>query len=266
MSESGPIIRFKADRTSIQPGECATLRWHVENVKEVYLFAEGEGWQGHGVVGEGERQVCPSQTTTYRLRVIRRNENVEVRKITIEVQPQAGTDSNASFSVDRTEIQPGECVNFRWHVEGVKEVYFAEGEGWRGEGVVGVGEKRVCPAQTTTYCLRVIKRDGSTDVHKITVQVRPPAGSAVVQGFSVDRTEIKPGQCVTFRWRVEGVKAVYFHPEGEPWQDHGVVGVGEQQVCPSQTTTYCLRVVKRDDSLEVHYITVKIAEPTYKGF
>jgi len=263
MSESGPVIRFKADRTSIQPGECVTFRWRVEGVKEVYFFAEGQGWQGHGVVGVGEQHVCPSQTTTYRLRVIKRNDSVEVRKITIAVGAQSSSEVTQMFTVDRVAIQPGECVTFRWHVEGVKEVYFfAEGQGWLGHGVVGVGEQQVCPSQTTTYRLRVVKRDDSVEVHTLTVQV----GSAVTQMFSVDRAEIKPGQCVIFRWRVEGVKAVYFHAEGQPWQDHGVVGVGEQQVCPSQTTTYCLRVVKRDDSLEIHYITVQVGEPTVKGF
>lgn len=259
MSESAPIIRFSADRTSIQAGECATLRWRVEGVQAVYFFAEGERWREHGVVGKGEQQVCPPQTTTYCLRVIKRDGSVEVRKITIQVQPQVGAQVGHIFSVDRTSIQPGECVTFRWHVEGVKEVYFyPEGERPRDHGVVGVGEQQVCPSQTTTYCLRVVKRDDSVDVHKIAVQVQAPTGSQVVQVFSVDRTEIRPGECVTFRWRVEGVKAVYFHPEGQPWQDHGVVGVGEQRVCPAQTTSYCLRVVTRDDSLENHYITVQV--------
>ena len=63
---------------------------------------------------------------------------------------------------------------------------------------------------------------------------------------------------MTFRWHVEGVKAVFFHPEERQWQDHGVVGVGEKEVCPSRTTTYCLRVVKVDDSGEVHKTTVQV--------
>ena len=112
----------------------------------------------------------------------------------------------------------------------------------------------------------MINRDDSVDVRKIAIQVQAQAGSQISQIFSVDRVSIQPGEYVTFRWHVEGVKAVYFHAEGQPWQDHGVVGVGEQQVCPSQTTTYCLRVIKRDDSLEIHYITVRVGEPTVKGF
>ena len=144
MTKSAPIIHFSADRTVVQPGECATLRWHVEGVKEVYVFAEDQGWQGHGVVGEGEQQVCPSQTTTYRLRVIKRDGSKEVRKIAVQVQAQTGSQVVQIFSADRVEIRPGECVTFRWRVEGVKAVYvIPEGERWADQGVVGVGEQQV---------------------------------------------------------------------------------------------------------------------------
>jgi hypothetical protein len=255
MAEATPSITFTADRTVIQPGEPVTFRWQVEGVKEVYFFAEGEDWRGHGVAGMAERQVRPAQTTAYHLRVVRVDGGVELRGIEIRVQEQARPPLAHSFSVDKTETQPGEPVTFRWQVEGVKEVYFfAEGEGWRGHGVAGVAERQVRPAQTTTYCLRVVRVDGSVEEHGI--EVRVWAGRPA---FAVDRQRIRPGEPATFRWRVEGVKAVYFHAENQPWREHGVAGVAEQQVCPDATTTYCLRVVKADDSLEVHYITVTVA-------
>jgi len=170
MSGSQPIIEFSADRTVLHPGEQATLRWRVEGVKAVYFFREGTGWQEHGVVGQGERQVSPPQTTTYRLRVVKVDDSVEVHKIEIQVQPQG---ASQTFAVDRTEIRRGECVTFRWHVEGVKAVYFfPEGERWQDHGVVGVGEQQVCPPRTMTHCLRVIKADDSVEIHYLTVQVR----------------------------------------------------------------------------------------------
>lgn len=256
MPDSKPIIRFSVDRTAIQPGEQAVFHWRVEGVKAVYFFPEGERWKEHGVVGQGEQPVSPPHTTTYCLRVIKDDGTVEVRKITIQVQARAAAGMSQMFSVDRTEIRPGECVTFRWRVDGIKAIYFhPEGQRWQDHGVVGEGEQQVCPAQTTTYCLRIVKRDDSVDVRKIEIQVRAQAGS---QAFWVDRAIIHRGECANLRWRVEGVKAVYFHPEPDRWQDHGVVGEGGQQVCPSQTTTYCLRVVKTDDSLEIHYITVEV--------
>jgi hypothetical protein len=71
-------ISFSADRTEIRPGECATLRWDVENVNAVFLG-------GEGVVGHGTRQVCPATTTTYTLRVERRDGGTEERRVTITV-------------------------------------------------------------------------------------------------------------------------------------------------------------------------------------
>jgi hypothetical protein len=255
MAETTPSITFTADRAVIQPGEPVTFRWQVEGVREVYFFADGEDWRGHGVSGIAERQVRPAQTSAYHLRVVRVDGGVDLRGIEIRVQEQARPPLAHSFSVDKTEIQPGECVTFRWQVEGVKEVYFfAEGEGWRDHGVAGVAEHQVCPARTTTYRLRVVRANDSVEEHGIEVHVW--AGQ---QTFAVDRPLIRRGECATFRWRVEGVKAVYFHPEDRPWPEHGVAGVAEKQVCPEATTTYCLRVVKADDSLEVHYITVTVA-------
>jgi len=253
MSESQPVIEFSADRTTVHPGEHATLRWRVEGVKAVFFHRKEEPWQKHGVVGQGERRVSPSESTSYRLRVILADDSVEVHKIKIHVEPERPSET---FSVDRMEITRGECVSFRWHVEGVKAVYFfPEGRRWQDHGVVGEGEKKVCPPETTTYRLRVVKADDSVEVHQIKIHVRP---EKPVQVFSVDRMEIDRGQCVTFNWHVEGVKAVYFFPEGERWQDHGVVGAREKQVCPSETTTYRLRVIKADDSVEIHYITVHV--------
>ena len=253
-----PVIRFRADREVIQQGESATLRWHVENVQAVYFFTEGERWREHGVVGDGEQQVSPSETTTYCLRVHKVDDTVEVRKRTIQVQPwtQAAIQTSEMFSVDRVEIRPGECVTFRWRVDGIKAIYFfAEGERWEDHGVVGGGEQQVCPSETTTYCLRIVNRDDSVDVHRIPIQVNAGVGGPI---FSADRATIRPGESVNFRWHVEGVKAVYFHMESEPWQSHGVAGEGGQQVCPSQTSTYCLRVVKADDSVEIHYTGITV--------
>jgi heat shock protein HslJ len=76
--------------------------------------------------------------------------------------------------------------------------------------------------------------------------------------FAVDRSEINAGECVVFSWKVENVQAVYFYADGEDWQDNGVAGEGSQQECPPQTTTYYLRVVHQDGSVEVQQITVTV--------
>ena len=63
-----PIISFAAfpDRVE-KPGECVTLRWHVERATEVYLVCPNGNREG--VVGEDERQVCPLESGVYSLEV-----------------------------------------------------------------------------------------------------------------------------------------------------------------------------------------------------
>lgn len=163
-------VEFSVSRNEIQAGACVSLYWRVDGVKAVYVYAEGEHWQEHGVVGEGQREVCPSQTMAYNLRVIHQDDSKEVRQIFVTVQPGSVIQH---FSVDRSEIRSGECVNFRWHVEGVKEVYFhREDNPWQDKGVVGVGEAQRCPSETSTFCLRVVKRDDSVEIGRITVRVQ----------------------------------------------------------------------------------------------
>jgi hypothetical protein len=50
-----------------KPGQCVTLRWHVERATEVYLVHPNGNREG--VVGQDQRQVCPFETSTYRLKV-----------------------------------------------------------------------------------------------------------------------------------------------------------------------------------------------------
>ncbi|WP_162910050.1 SH3 domain-containing protein [Aggregatilinea lenta] len=81
----------------------------------------------------------------------------------------------------------------------------------------------------------------------------PTAGSTVpVISFTVDRTSITSGECVNFSWSTENIQSVYF-------QGTGVVGVGTQQVCPTATTTYELRVILPDGSADPRYITVTVS-------
>ena len=58
-----PTVDFRADQTQLNAGQCTTLRWDVEYVRAVYL-------DGEGVAGHSTKQVCPSQSRTYTLRVV----------------------------------------------------------------------------------------------------------------------------------------------------------------------------------------------------
>lgn len=55
-------IDFNADKTFLLAGECTVLRWTVLNVQAVFL-------DGAGVASVDTKEVCPQETTTYKLTV-----------------------------------------------------------------------------------------------------------------------------------------------------------------------------------------------------
>ena len=69
---------FRADSTTLKPGECTTVRWDVDNIDSV--FFEGEAATGHS-----SQQVCPKQTTRYTLLVIHPNGDQLPYFLSIEV-------------------------------------------------------------------------------------------------------------------------------------------------------------------------------------
>lgn len=73
------IIEFYADRYTIPEGECVTIFWRVQGIKEVY-------YKGIGVVGQGSAEECPTETTTYTLRVILQDDTEVQRQVTITVE------------------------------------------------------------------------------------------------------------------------------------------------------------------------------------
>jgi hypothetical protein len=105
-------------------------------------------------------------------------------------------------------------------------------------------------------------RVGITVLAAPTVTPAPTQTPVAGISFSVDRTNIQAGECVTFQWKVDNVKEVYFYREGQNWPDHGVTGEGSREECPPETITYYLRVVLRDSSVETRQITIYVEPVT----
>jgi uncharacterized protein YraI len=81
-----PVVEFGATKTTVNPGECTTLQWHVENIKAAFL--NGGEFSNLGVTGPlGSRDVCPSATTTYILRAETSGAPVE-RSVTVTVRSE----------------------------------------------------------------------------------------------------------------------------------------------------------------------------------
>jgi heat shock protein HslJ len=86
----------------------------------------------------------------------------------------------------------------------------------------------------------------------------PAATPAPEIGLWADRTVINQGECATLSWRVENVQAVWLYQQGQPYDQFPVTGEGSQQVCPSVTTVYELRVQKRDGAVELRQIVIQV--------
>jgi hypothetical protein len=81
-----PIIEFTVDDNSINAGDCTTLRVHIENVQAADL--SGAEYSKSGVTGpKWSGSTCPASTTTYTLRVIKRDGSTEDRTVTVRVRP-----------------------------------------------------------------------------------------------------------------------------------------------------------------------------------
>ncbi len=86
-----PTLSFTADRTTINQGQCTTLRWSVENIQAVWVYPQGQPFNQFPRTGQGSEQVCPTSTTTYEMRVLLRDGSTVFRQVTITVNGSAAT-------------------------------------------------------------------------------------------------------------------------------------------------------------------------------
>ncbi len=98
----------------------------------------------------------------------------------------------------------------------------------------------------------------------ITVPAAPTATPPPTQtpspsiSFTVDRNDILQGECVTFNWNVQNATSVYFHAQGSAWQNNQVPPVSNRVACPNTTTTYFLRVLKPNGTVEERQSTINV--------
>ena len=95
------------DSVTINPGDCATVEWNVQNVQAVY-------YQGTGVTGAGSSVECPGSTTTYTLDVTLPDNSTTQRTVTINVNAPAAPDLYVSeFSLNPNPPTQGNPVDVR---------------------------------------------------------------------------------------------------------------------------------------------------------
>ncbi|MGD9047989.1 MAG: transporter substrate-binding domain-containing protein [Anaerolineae bacterium] len=247
-----PGIVFTVDRDQIKQGECVTFSWKVDNVKEVYFYAEGEDWRDNGVTGEGSQQECPPATITYYLRVVLRDNSVVTQSIRIDVQPATGAPVIKRFTVDPKQITTNQCVNIQWTVEGqVTDVKLTANNNTLWDGAPTSGSYSDCPtaAGNVTYNLSATGSGGTSQASE-TIRVNDPSTATpaptaapdkpVIYSFSVSPNQIADGDYVDLNWSTGGgTSQVDILKDGQPFiQDADLTGYAQDQPSPAGSYTY----------------------------
>jgi len=228
---------FWADRYNLAAGECTNLHWDVQNVISVYF-------NGNPAEGKETRQMCPSQTTTYTLRV-NSNSGTQDRTVTLTVGAN-NAQTAVEFTADTTQVNKGQCTMLRWRALDVSAVYLNNG------GVAGESSQRVCPEVTTPYELRVINNDGTTVTKRITVSV-VPAGNTILR-FWADQYTMPENDCTTLTWNIQNVREVYL-------DDQPQLGQASKSVCPQPNQSYLLRVIDNSGATSERRIAFSMGVP-----
>jgi heat shock protein HslJ/uncharacterized protein YraI len=118
-----PDITFTANRTTINAGEMATLKWSVENVSAVFMYPIGDPFENYPTVGQGNKDVQPFITTSYELLTFNPDGSTSASRIEITVVN--GLTSNRwllqSYSTPATGFQrplPGTEITARFGADG----------------------------------------------------------------------------------------------------------------------------------------------------
>jgi len=70
---------------------------------------------------------------------------------------------------------------------------------------------------------------------------------------------IQPDERTTLSWNVAGAREVYFYRFGQDWRRYPTRPQGSVYDMPARSTTYELRVVRGDDSVEIYRVRVEVA-------
>jgi plastocyanin len=134
------------------------------------------------------------------------------------------------FTVDRQQINPGECVTFYWNTRDTQDVYFyREGEMWRDNRVdPNPSHTSVCPKSTSPHFLWVSGDGGMTEVRSITIWVGEPQrggpGPAIPSLVASPSFVTSGNRCTTLLWATQGAdinRAILFR-NGHAVMDGGV--------------------------------------------
>ena len=228
-----PVIEaFTADRSVLEAGGSATLRWSVRGGGSVTLDP------GIGPAPEtGTRVVAPRSSTTYNL-VASGPGGVTRQSLTITVQTAPASTASVNlptitdFGAEPNPVVRDGQATLRWKVRGGTSVTLGPGIGKVG----ATGTRVVRPRASTTYEL-VARGPGGVTRRSlpITVESAPPPAPdlPVIEQFTAQPNPVVRDQQATLRWTVRGSTSVTLAPGIGT-----VTETGTWVVTPRSSTTY----------------------------
>ncbi len=164
---------LRADKDKLTPGECTTLRWDIDNFKNLYLNL---GSEEVPVSGHEARPICLDSTVTYVLRAVNANGTIQRYAFTVTVSEDCDNKQTeiTRFVVSATKIKAGQTATISWDVTCAQGVFFKEGTGDSPrQQMLRHDTVDVQPDKTTVYRLIVIAKDGSEIRRDVRIEVEP---------------------------------------------------------------------------------------------
>ncbi len=206
-------IQFTAGPSTIDQGQCSTVAWQTQNVNSLYIYPRGESWQNYGVPGAGTRQVCPITTTAYEMRIVKLDDSVEIRQVTVTVNPVANAPVINRFTVEPAQIALGQCVNVQWQVSGqVNNIsIFRDEQVILGNAPLS-GSLQDCPPAAGEFRY-MLEADGPGGLSRLQQFVRvienatpapTPGSEPIIKLFNATPDQLNAGECTQVSWSAGG--------------------------------------------------------------
>jgi hypothetical protein len=182
--------------------------------------------------------------------VVKNDDSVDTRQITVYVQPNTEAPAITRFTVDPpNQITVNQCVNVQWRVEGqINQVTITANNQVLWGNAPTQGNLQDCPSATgnVAYGIQAVGPGGTSEGHHNLNVVDPATATPVptaapsepvIHSFHVDPVQIPAGGCVNIQWATGGgaVWADIFRGE-DVILDDGPLS-GSIQDCPAETGT-----------------------------
>jgi len=240
VSTAAPTVSLSADRTTINAGDLANIKWVTTNATAIsFNPAVNCGGEPDGCsVSSGIGTVNPTQTTTY-VATVTGPGGTATGSITITVNQVPPT---ITLAANPTNICCGNSAVLTWNTSNATSVTIDNGVGQQPAN----GSIQVKPTATTTYTATATGPGGTASA-TATVSVSSIA-------ITANPSSIAPGQSTTLSWQSSGTAPVDVEPTVGPNQPP----TGTATVNPSSTTTYTATTTDASGNTVSSSVTVQV--------